>query len=102
MVRAGPTTGPPARRDAAVAHVYAVRLALVAFATTAIQGVVQRADFESALRHSLAAAAAFYALGWICGELGRRIVEESVPRVSEGESSSAAVPSSPSAHAPGR
>ena len=86
-----------------MAHVYAVRLALIAFATMAIQGVVQRADFESALKHSLMAAAAFYALGWICGELGRRIVEESVQPRAGGEGS-AGPPSTPTpaSQAPGR
>ena len=61
-----------------MAHEYAVRLALIAFATAAIDGLATRAAFEPALKLALAALAAFYALGWLCGELGRRIVEESV------------------------
>jgi uncharacterized protein YqgC (DUF456 family) len=61
-----------------VAQEYAVRLALISFATAAIQGLVMRADFESALKSALAAALAFYVLGWLCGEMARRIVAESV------------------------
>jgi len=67
-------------RDKAVAHEFAVRLALIAFATAAIQGLANRADFEAALKLALAAAAACYVLGWLCGELARRVVEESVRR----------------------
>ncbi len=63
-----------------MAHEYAVRLALIAFATAAIQGLATRAAFEPALKLALAAAAAFYVLGRLCGEMARRIVEESTPR----------------------
>ena len=63
-----------------MAHEYGVRLALIAFATAAIQGLATRAAFEPALRTALAAAAAFYVLGWLCGEMARQIVEESVTR----------------------
>jgi hypothetical protein len=62
-----------------VAQEYAVRLALISFATAAVQGLVVRADFTLALKSALAAAAAFYVLGWLCGEMARRIVEESIP-----------------------
>jgi len=68
-------------RVTAVAQEYAVRLALIAFATAAIQGLVMRADFQPALKSALAAAFAFYVLGWLCGEMARRIVEESVALV---------------------
>ena len=61
-----------------MAHVYAVRLALIAFATAAIQGLATRAAFEPALKLALAAAAVCYVLGWLCGEMARRVVEESV------------------------
>lgn len=64
--------------ESAVAHEYAVRLALIAFATTAIQGLVTRNDFEPTLKSALIAAAVFYGLGWLCGEMARRLVEESV------------------------
>jgi len=68
----------------AVAHQYAVRLALIAFATAAIQGAVRQSGFEPALKFALTAAAAFYVLGWLCGELARRIVEESIPAGNSG------------------
>jgi len=62
----------------AVAHEYAVRLALIAFATATIQGMATRAAFEPALKLALGAAAAAFVLGWLCGEMARRVVEESV------------------------
>ena len=92
---------PPRLRETAVSQEYAVRLALIAFATAAIQGLVMKADFEPALKSALAAAAAFYFLGWLCGEMARRIVEESV----ELNRSQAAVPTDTSTQsfpAPGR
>ncbi len=61
-----------------MAQDYAVRLALVAFATATIQGLVTRSAFEPALKLALGAAAACYVLGWLCGEMARRIVEENV------------------------
>lgn len=61
-----------------MAHDYAVRLALVAFATATIQGLLARSAFEPAIKTALVAAAGFYVLGWLCGEMARRIVEESV------------------------
>jgi len=72
-------------RDKAVAHEYAVRLALIAFATAVIQGLATRAAFEPALKLALAAAAASYVLGWFCGEMARRVVEESVPLETAGQ-----------------
>jgi hypothetical protein len=66
--------------NTAVANDYAARLALIAFATAAIQGLFTRAAFEPALKTALAATAAFYVLGWLCGEMARRLVEEGVQR----------------------
>ncbi|MBI3861713.1 MAG: hypothetical protein HY290_07440 [Planctomycetia bacterium] len=66
--------------SSAVANDYAVRLALIAFATAVIQGLCTRAAFEPALKTALAATAAFYVLGWVCGEMARRLVEEGVER----------------------
>jgi Na+/glutamate symporter len=87
-------------RDKAVAHEFAVRLALIAFATGAIQGLANRADFEAALKLALAAAAACCVLGWLCGELARRVVEESVRRTT---AAPAPIPTSTSApQTPGR
>ncbi len=61
-----------------MAQEYALRLALIAFATAAIQGLLTGAEFQPALKLALGAAFAFYVLGWLCGEMARRIVEESV------------------------
>lgn len=61
-----------------MAHDYGVRLALIAFATAAVQGAFTGAAFEPGLKFALAAAALFYGLGLVCGELARRIVIESV------------------------
>ena len=68
-----------------MAHDYAARLALIAFATAVIQGLATRAAFEPALKLALTAAAAAYILGWLCGEMARRIVEESVQPVIDKE-----------------
>ena len=61
-----------------MAHEYAVRLALIAFATAAVQGLVSGAPFEATLKSALFVLAAFYVLGYVCGEMGRRVVEETV------------------------
>ena len=87
-------------RDSAVAHEYAVRLALIAFATAAIQGLVTRAAFEPALKLALSAAAVCYLLGWLCGDMARRIVEESVQMAAQPPSPAPASPSTP--QVPGR
>jgi hypothetical protein len=78
MLCAAGQSHPVAAWKTAVAQEYAVRLALIAFATAAIQGLVTRAEFQPALKLALGAAFAFYVLGWLCGEMARRIVEESV------------------------
>jgi hypothetical protein len=80
-----------------VAQEYAVRLALIAFATTAVQGLVMRSDFEPTLKSALAATAVFYVLGWLCGEMARRVVEESVQF---NRSQAAALTSTPTPNSP--
>jgi hypothetical protein len=60
----------------AVAHEYAVRLALIAVTTVTVQALIEGAAFEPAVSYALLTGAACYALGWLCGELARRIVEE--------------------------
>ena len=87
-------------RDKAVAHEFAVRLALIAFATAAIQGLANRADFEAALKLALAAAAACYVLGWLCGDLARRVVEESLRQTAAAPASLPTPTSAP--QSPGR
>lgn len=59
-----------------MARQFAVRLALVAFAASILQGLVESVDFAAALESALWHAAAFFGLGWICGELAGRVVEE--------------------------
>jgi hypothetical protein len=83
-----------------VAHEYAVRLALIAFATATIQGIAMRAAFEPALKLALGAAAAAYVLGWLCGETARRIVEESV-QIAAGRDAPSPTPTS-APQTPGR
>jgi hypothetical protein len=63
-----------------VAVQFASRLSLIAFATMSVRGIVTGADFEGALKTALLAAAAFYGLGLIVGEMARRVVEESVTK----------------------
>ena len=61
-----------------MAHDFAVRLALIAFATAAVQGLLTGAAFEPAVRYALAAGGVSYCLGWVTGTLARVAVEESV------------------------
>lgn len=61
-----------------MAQAYACQLALIAFATTALQGLLRGAEFVNAVQSSLLVLMMFYVLGWILGELARRLVEESV------------------------
>ena len=78
-----------------MAHDYGVRLALVAFATATIQGLLARSAFEPSLKLALGAAAGFYCLGWLCGEMARRIVEESVQAPASVQPPSSQASSSP-------
>ena len=61
-----------------MAHEFAVRLASIGFATATLQGAINGAGFQSTLQIALVVLAAFYGLGFLCGEIARRIVEESV------------------------
>jgi hypothetical protein len=65
-------------KESAVAHEFAVRFALIAFATAAVQGIGAGAAFEPTLKVALVVLAAFYGVGYVCGEIARRTVEESV------------------------
>lgn len=58
---------------------YATRLSLTAFATVLIRNIPPFGpgrDFSGTLQAALVAALAFYGIGLIFGELGRRIAEE--------------------------
>ena len=57
---------------------FGYRLALIAFATAALDGALTGTDFEGSLRAALLAGGVFFVLGLICGELARRVVEEQV------------------------
>lgn len=59
-----------------MAHQVASRLALLAFAAAGAQGLLAFGDFEGTVISGLKAAAAFYVLGYLVGELGKRIAEE--------------------------
>ena len=57
---------------------FGYRLALISFATVALEGALTGTDFEGSLRAALLAGVVFFVLGLICGELARRVVEEQV------------------------
>ena len=57
---------------------FAKRLALVAFATESIHGVIAGSDFQATLQTALVALVLLFVLGFLCGEVARRVVEESV------------------------
>lgn len=56
----------------------ASRLALIAFATVALRGVLDSEEFQTVLILALKAGAAFFGVGLIIGELARRLVEDMV------------------------
>ena len=57
---------------------FAFRLSLIAFATASLRGLIGGTDFSGGLKTALVAAALFYGLGLIVGEMARRVVEEHV------------------------
>ena len=57
---------------------FAFRLSLIAFATMAMRGLMTGGDFEGTMQSALLILALFFGLGWIIGELARRVVEEQV------------------------
>jgi len=59
-----------------MAREFAVRLALVAFAASTLCGLMESVDFAGTLQSALWHAGAFFGLGWVCGELAGRVVEE--------------------------
>src|SRR5580704_14748987 len=61
-----------------VATQFAKRLALIAFATAALRGLVCEADFFATMQTALVSLGAFYVLGLVLGEAARRIVEENI------------------------
>lgn len=55
---------------------FAVQLALIAFAASTLRSLIDAVDFGSALQIALLHGVVFLGLGWVCGELARRVVEE--------------------------
>ncbi len=64
--------------DRTLSTQFAQRLALIAFATAVLRGLVCGADFFGTIQTALIAIGAFYALGWLVGEAARRLVEENL------------------------
>lgn len=56
----------------------ACRLALLAFATVALRGVLDGSEFRSTLKLALQVGAAAFGVGVIIGELARRLIEDAV------------------------
>lgn len=57
-----------------VAH----RLTLIAFATVAMRGVLDRAGLEATLNTALLAGAIAFPIGLVLGDLARRLIEDTV------------------------
>ncbi len=57
-----------------VAH----RLTLIAFATVAMRGVLDRAGLEATLNAALLTGAIAFPIGLILGDLARRLIEDTV------------------------
>jgi hypothetical protein len=62
---------------------FAVRLALIAFAASTMRSLIDAVDFGGALQIALLHGAVFFGLGWVCGELARRVVEENARQEAE-------------------
>ncbi len=61
-----------------VATQFAKRLALIAFATVLLRGLICKTDFFATMQTALVSLGAFYVLGLVLGEAARRIVEENI------------------------
>jgi len=61
-----------------VSRNYATRLALIAFATSVLHGLILGGDFEACIKTALGIMAVFYGVGLMLGELARRLVEDSI------------------------
>jgi len=56
----------------------ACRLALIAFATVALRGVLDGSEFQAVLIQAIRIGAAFFGIGLMIGELTRRLLEDMV------------------------
>lgn len=61
-----------------MASQFANRLALIGFATITVRGLLAGSDFQGTIQAALLAMAVFFAVGFVIGELARRVVEEAV------------------------
>lgn len=64
--------------DSQVALHTACRLALIAFATVAVRGVLNGSEFQATLILAMKIGAALFGTGLIIGELARRLIEDMV------------------------
>ena len=56
----------------------ACRLALIAFATVALRGVLDGSEFQTVLILAIKIGVGFFGIGLIIGELARRLLEDMV------------------------
>lgn len=63
----------------------AAQLAMIAFATAAIDGAMDGLAFSDTIHVALKTAAGFYFLGLLLGEVARRLAEENSERILERE-----------------
>ncbi len=56
----------------------ACRLALIAFATVVLRGVLDGSEFQTVLTLAIKIGAVFFGIGLIIGELTRRLLEDMV------------------------
>lgn len=68
------------RREAELVIHFAFRLALIAFATTLLQGVFSGGPFDATLESALLFGAVSYGLGYVLGLLTCQVVEEHVAK----------------------
>lgn len=61
-----------------MAEQYAPRLALIAILAVIGRGILSGGDFAATVKTAAIAAAAFFLIGWLVGEIARRLIEEHV------------------------
>lgn len=75
------------------------QMALLTFAASAVVQAVNSPEFSAALLTTLTHSLVMYGLGWLCGGLGQRLVEEAVVHELR-QSFAPMTPSSDAAQAP--
>lgn len=61
-----------------VALQFAFRLGLLTFGVVALRGALRSIDFTGGMQDALLASVVFFSLGFVLGEIARRLVEEHV------------------------